>query len=266
MQCRHCGGPLREDETICPACGMPNEPVGSARPSPRVPVAAYAPSPQGPPVARGVGRLPASLPLQLAPTDETAPIRRVGYHPVVLPAAPSRGVPRRVRLGRSVVAVLVLFAILGLAAGLVARGGNVPIPGLAAMQAHSTATATAVPACNPAPPAHLPAPPLGSLQLTTGLRNHAQHDYRPVNAVTRFAPGTQGYVTFQVLSSRAGVADVLVCTPGRHLSGSLQVPKGSVGQYVEFPLSFGSGDMGQGMVTVSWDGTVIGNQGFTVAH
>lgn len=268
MQCRRCGVPLRDDEAICSACGAPREPVGSVRPSPRVPVAAYAPSPQGPPIARGIGGLPASLPAPLAPSDETAPIRRGGYHPVVLPAFPSRGDRRawRVRFGRSALAVLALFAVLGLAAGLVAREGNVPIPGLAAMRAQPTATATAVPTCNPAPLAHIAAPPLGSLQLTTGLRNRAQHDYRPVNAVTRFIAGGQGYVTFQVLSSRVGTADVLVCTPGRRLSGSVQVPKGSAGQFVEFPLIFGRGDVGQGMVTISWDGAVIGNQGFTVAR
>lgn len=266
MQCRQCGRPLRADESVCPACGAPNDLVASARPSPRVPVAAYAPSPQGPPVARGVGEMPAGLPVHLAPTDDTAPIRHLGYHPVVLPSVPLRSVSRWVPLGRSALAALALFAVLGLAAGLVAREGKVPIPGLAAIQTHPTATATAMPMCNPAPPAHLAAPPLGSLQLTTGLRNAAHKDYRPVNAVTRFTAGMQGYVTFQVLSSRAGVADVLVCTPGRHLSGSLQVPKSSAGQYIEFPLSFGGDDVGQGMVTISWDGAVIGNQGFTVAR
>ncbi len=266
MQCRQCGRQLRDDESVCPRCGADQVPVGSAQPSPRVPVAVYAPSPQGPPVARGIGELPAGLPVHHMPTDETAPIHHRGYHPVVLPSMPLRGGSRRAPLGRSALAVLALFAVLGLAAGLVARQGNVPIPGLAAVGAHPTATVTPIPACSPAPVAHVAAPPLGSLQLTTGLKNRAQHDYRPVNAVTRFAPGTQGYVTFQVLSSHAGVADVLVCTPGRRLNGSVQVPKGSAGQYVEFPLSLGTADVGQGMVIISWDGSVVANQGFTVAR
>lgn len=265
MRCRQCGKPLREDEDTCPWCGATQGPATPARPSSGVPVAAYAPSRHGPPVGRDVGALPAGQPVLPAMPEVPATIRRLGYHPVVLPPPPTRGTSRW-RFSRSALAVLALFAVLGLAAGLVARGGHVAIPGLAAMQARPTATATAAPACPAAPLAHGTAPTLGSLRLTTGLKNGEQHDYRPVNDVTHFTAGATGYVTFQVLSSRAGTADVLVCTPGRRLTGSLQVPKGSAGQYVEFPLSFGGGDIGQGMVTISWDGSVAGNQGFTVAR
>lgn len=267
MQCRQCGKPLREGEDLCPSCGADQELMRSVRPSPRVPVAAYAPTPQGPPAARDVGGLPAALPAQLAPTDETAPIRRLGYQPVVLPPPPaSRSRPLARRFGRSVLAVLALFAVLGLAAGLVARVGNVPIPGLAVAESRPTATATPATLCKPAPLAQVTPAPLGPPQLTTSLKNQAQHDYRPVNTVTRFSPGVHAYVTFQVLSSQAGTADVLVCTPGRLLSGPVPVPAGSSGLYVEFPLSFDSADVGQGMVTISWDGSVIGNAGFTVVR
>lgn len=193
-------------------------------------------------------------------------MRRLGYHAVVLPPPPRGRGERRWRASRSVLGVLALFALLGLAAGVVARGGNVPIPGLAVMQAHPTATATPMPACPPAPVAHATAPALGSLQLTTSLKNAKQRDYRPVNNVTRFTVGTQAYVTFKVLSSQVGTADVVVCTPAHRLTGSVPVPKASTGQYVEFPVTFGSADVGQGMVTISWDGSVAANQAFSVVR
>lgn len=226
----------------------------------------YAPSRHGPPVAHDVDLPPVGRSTLPATPDTPATRRRIGYHPVVLPPALPNGTARWGRFSRSALAALALFAVLGLAAGLVARGGNVPIPGLAAIQARATATSTAAPACPAAPLARAMTPTLGSLRLTTGLKNSAQHDYRPVNDVTRFGTGAKGFVTFQVLSSHAGTADVLVCTPGRRLSGAVQVPQGSAGQYVEFPLSFGSEDMGQGMVTISWDGSVAGNRAFTVAR
>lgn len=269
MQCRQCGKPLRKDEGVCPWCGATKEELAQAAPvrsSAGAPVAAYAPSPHGPPVAPD-GEPPPSAGRTL-PADANAPpaMRRLGYHPVILPPPPSGRTSRRWRSSRSMLAVFVVFAVLGLAAGVVARGGNVPIPGLAATHEHLTPTATVAAACPATPVAHTTAPALGSLQLTTVLKNLAKKDYRPVNAVTRFTVGTQGYVTFKVLSSRAGTADVLVCTPGRRLTGAVPVPRGAAGQYIEFPLSFGSADMGQGMVTISWDGVVEGNQGFTVAR
>jgi hypothetical protein len=230
-----------------------------------VPAEKYTPSSEGPPVARGVDSLPAEHSHSTVPADMPPPPRRRGYRPVMLPPPAPRGSTRRQRVGRSVLLFLVLFAVLGLAAGLIARSGNVPIPGLAGVRARPTATATATATpCAPVPLTPAIPPSLGSLQLTTGLKNPAQRDYRPVNSVTQFAVGSKGYVTFKVLSAQAGTAQVAVCTPGRRLMGSLPVPKGSAGQYVEFPVSFGSGDVGEGMVTISWDGAVAGNQRFTV--
>lgn len=237
----------------------------TARAGAGAPVEAYAPSPQGPPVARDPDMPPSAARIPLAETDTPATIRRVGYHPVVLPPPSPPRMARRWRLSRSALAALALFAVLGLVAGLVARGGNVPIPGLVAAARQPTATATTKPACPAAPLAHTTAPALGSLQLTTGLKDSKHHDYRPVNDVTRFASGTEGYVTFRVLTAHAGTADVLVCTPGSLISGTpVRVPAGSAGLYVEFPLSFGGADVGRGMVTISWNGAVVANQGFTV--
>lgn len=270
MRCRQCGKPLGEDEGICPRCGAAQEETAqpvAAPSSSGVPVEAYAPSRHGPPVARDGDAPPSAGRTRPAKSNSRTTIRRLGYHPVVLPPPTQDRASRRWRLSRSALAALALFAVLGLAAGLVARGGNVPIPGLAAIQAHATATATPKPACPAAPVAHATPPPLGSLQLTTNLKNLANKDYRPLNGVTRFTVDQTGYVTFKVLSSQAGTAGVVICTPGRlHPGSPVQVPRGSAGLYVEYPLSFGSADVGQGMVTISWDGLVAANQEFTVVR
>lgn len=237
----------------------------AARSSPGVPVEVYAPSRHGPPVARDSDAPPSAGHTLPAEAHAAATIRRHGYHPVILPPAPPGRASRRWRFNRSVLGVLALFAVLGLAAGVVARGGNVPIPGLAADAGHATATATPTPACPAEPVIHTTAPALSSLQLTTGLKNLANKDYRPVNTVTRFTAGQTGYATFRVLSSQAGMAGMAICTSGHRFTGHpVQVPKGSSGLYVEYPLSFGSADVGQGMVTITWDGSVVANQGFTV--
>lgn len=241
----------------------------AARSSSGVPVAAYTPSRHGPPVARDGDVPPSAGRTRSAEANAPGIIRRFGYHPVILPPPPSSHdrASRRWRLSRSALALLALFAVLGLAAGVVARGGNVPIPGLAAVQQRPTATATPTPICKPAPVAQNTVPALGSLQLTTGLKNLAKQDYRPVDNVTRFTLGQTGYVTFRVLSSRAGTAGMEICTPGHRFTGHpVQVPKGSAGLYVEYPLSFSGADAGQGMVTISWDGSVAANQEFTVVR
>lgn len=270
MRCWQCGKPLREDEGICPWCGATQEGSAQAATAPSrsgVPVEAYTPSRHGPPSARDSDAPPSAGRTRPMEAEAQGIIRRLGYHPVILPPPAHDRASRRWHFSRSALAVLALFAVLGLAAGVVARGGNVPIPGLAAMQQRPTVAATAALVCKPAPVAHTTAPMLGSLQLTTGLKNLAKQDYRPVDNVTRFTLGQTGYVTFRVLSSQAGTADMLVCMPGHRFTGHpVQVPKGSAGLYVEYPLSFGSADVGQGMVTISWDGSVAANQEFTVVR
>ncbi|MFI5272500.1 MAG: hypothetical protein ACHQ4H_05635 [Ktedonobacterales bacterium] len=264
MRCANCGGELRGNEPLCPHCGLVREPATGWRAEQGVPVAAYTPSPAGPPVAAQAlptaGNAAPAPEVTVTPPHEM-PRLRAGYRPVVLPAPPH---PRGRPAGRGLLTALALLAVLGLAAGIVARQGHVPIPGLAVAATQPAPTATTALACLASPIGHFDHAALGAVVMASALRNPGQHDYRPVAAATRFRAGTTAYITFQVLSTSAGNIGVNVCTPGHRLVGPLSIPRGSNGRYAEFPITLVRADAGSGIVTITWDGVVAANLAFTV--
>lgn len=137
--------------------------------------------------------------------------------------------------------------------------GHAPATGI-----HVTAT-VAKNICQPEQVDPNAAKALTHVQLTSGLRDAGAHDYRPVNTVSTFHRGQTGYVTFQVATSEAGTVGVQFCAAAERVSGSFGVPAASVGRYGEFSARFGDRDMGQGYVTLAWNGTVAATVPFTVS-
>jgi hypothetical protein len=167
--------------------------------------------------------------------------------------------------------VVVLFA-----GALVASGERLPglLAGLGHSPARPTAPASSHPTATPACPAR-PVDPhaasaLTAVQLTTGLQDPAEHDYRPVNHVSVFAVGQYLYITFQLATDQAGTISASICTPGTHAAGTRSVPAGELGARGEFnlgspqPSPLGSSDVGSGVAVLSWNGAVAAAAPFTV--
>ncbi len=270
MRCAQCGAVIPAGAVRCAHCGgVVEHPRASEDPglaAPQMPLHQFVPSPYGPPVRPDIQPgTPETVELDMAPR------RAVGYRPVVLPPLPT---PQRSGCVRRVLIGLLVLVLLGLAsAAIIAHGGpGLPsglfakgTPSLARGSVPTAVTPTALPACaiplvNPSA-----ARALAHSQLTTGLRNSAAHDYRPVDTVTLFHAGQQAYITFEVATQEAGTVGVVFCTAGGRHTGRLTVPAGSMGRYGEFFALFSSKDVGAGEVTVTWNGMPAASVPFTVA-
>jgi hypothetical protein len=259
MRCAICGERLDEDAPICSRCGATVASGLRGGAAAGLPTMRLAPSPAGPPVARDV-----IISAPPRPVDPPPVQRSRGYRPVVLEPKLRR---RRSR-GKSLpLAGLALLAVIGLAAGLVARLGGVPLPGFGTTAARQpTPTASAVPACLPAT-ITAPAPhALAHLQLATHVRDLAKHDFQPVDSVTTVHAGQLIYATFEIATTSAGTAGLSLCTPGQRATGTLEVPTRASGRYAQFTLHFSSADIGQGVVTLTWNGAVTASLPFTIAR
>lgn len=259
MRCAICGEQLDEDAPICSRCGATVASGLRGGAGVGLPAVRLAPSPAGPPVARDVLVRAAPRPVDPPPVQ-----RSRGYRPVVL-APPQRRAHSRGR--RWPLAGLALLAVIGLAAGLVARLGGVPLPGFGTSAAHlPTPTATAISACQPAN-ITAPAPlPLTHLQLATRVRDLAKHDFQPLDSVTTVHAGQLIYATFEIATKSAGTAGLSLCTPDQRANGTLNVPINSANSFAEFTLHFSSADIGNGVVTLTWNGAVAANLSFTIAR
>lgn len=267
MHCTRCGASLSPGATACAACGQPvtSGETQSARSPAGLPVGRYIPSSYGPPVRPDV------VPRASAIENE-APSRRVfGYRPVDLPPPlPARGGALRRALWR--LCVLALLLVVVLTAVNYARGarplnalfGHTAPHSLPVAASRPTATATTLASCPAVPIDASAARALSHVQLTTGLRNAASHDYRPVNAVSAFQQGQTVYITFQLATEQAGSVGVMFCTSSERITGSLDVLPGSSGRYGEFATQFASGDTGQGRVVLTWNGSGAAQLPFTI--
>ena len=267
MHCTRCGANLSPGAPACAACGQPvaSGETHSARTPAGLPVGRYLPSSHGPPVRPDV------VPRSSAMESE-APSRRVfGYRPVDLPPPlPGRGGSlRRVLLRLCVLALLLIVVLTAVdyargARPLDALFGHTAPHNLAAVSPRATVTATALASCPAVPIDASAARALSHVQLTTGLRDAASHDYRPVNAVLAFHEGQTGYITFQIATEQAGSVGVVFCTPSERITGRLDVLPGSSGRYGEFATQFAFGDTGQGRVVLTWNGSDAAQLTFTV--
>jgi len=259
MQCAICGERLDEGAHVCPRCGATAASGLRGEVGTGLPTVHLEPSPGGPPVAPDLAIHAAQRPTELPVVR-----RSRGYSPVVL----VRARRRQRSAGRGApIAGLALLAAIGLVAGLVARAGGVPLPGFGAAGVQQPLpTATAAPPCLPANVTALAPPPLSHLQLATSVRNLAKHDFHPLDSVTTVHPGQLIYATFEIVTVSPGTAGLSLCTPGQRATGTLDVPTHSANTYAEFTLHFSSTDIGNGVVTLTWNGAVVATQPFTTAR
>jgi hypothetical protein len=125
-------------------------------------------------------------------------------------------------------------------------------------------TATTPLACERSPVDSTAAAALANAQLTTGVRDAAKQDYRPIDAVTRFTTGQQAYLTFKIVTTQGGTAGVSFCTPSGRTPGMLEIPAGSQERYAQFSTRFAPQNAGGGVVTLTWNGAVAASLPFTV--
>jgi hypothetical protein len=289
MQCVNCGRPLRPDETICPNCGepvlrsgedTPGEavssaalPFRSAHPS-GPPVDPYAPTIYGPPV--GPDRYAAAY----SPSGTPPASRRVtGYTPVQ-PLPPLQAPRRRSRWLRGLAAASALCLVILLFVGaLAASGQRIAGIDLGFGRGQPTRPKTLAPTATAAP--NCPAPAvdpraaqaLSQIQLSTGVRDAAHDDLRPVDNVSSFSPGQYIYVTFQVTSNDAGTIVASFCATGMPAGSPAtkiqNVPAGYMNAHGEFHLQqpFVAANAGPGLVLLQWNEAVAAVLPFTVrAH
>ncbi len=185
----------------------------------------------------------------------------LGYRPFVRPTPPAQH--RRGGCLR-IVAIAAVVLVLALLATDIIAHGNIHIFGLGT---HPSATAISTrPAVNclaqPTKPAASQA--LVHVQLTSGLRDAATKDYRPVDTVTTIRAGQKIYLTFQIATNKAGTVGAEFCTKSGKLPGTLTVPAKSSGRYAEFEAIFTSADVGTSVVTLTWNGAVAATRTFTI--
>ncbi|MGH2516118.1 MAG: hypothetical protein ACRDHP_10735, partial [Ktedonobacterales bacterium] len=226
-----------------------------------LPLTRYAPSPYGPPVDGDRTMTPVTL------AEADAETRRaIGYRPVELPPPlPNR---RRGR-GRVVLVYLVVLAALLLASVALAQSGAGA--GLRSLLSRNAPTApivatqtSAAPACQVNTVNSTAAGLIAHPQLTTGVRDAAKKDYRPINAVTTFSTSQTVYLTFEIATSQAGAVDANFCAPGMRALGRLTIPAKSAGRYAEFAMIPEAGNVGQATATISWNGAVAASLPFTI--
>jgi hypothetical protein len=215
----------------------------------------------GPPVAPE----PFAHPDRLSVSTNARP--RILSYGVVRPLARRR----KGRAGLVSLLALVALVVAGLAVGLgTQRIGGFARGALPFLFSPATATFTAVPtltipvACALATVDPTTAAALSSPQLTTGVRDAAKQDYRPIDSVTRFTSGQQAYLTFKIATQQAGAAGVSFCTPSGVVPGALDIPAGSAQRYAQFSIRFAPQDAGSGVVTLTWNGAVAASLMFTV--
>ena len=220
------------------------------------PVEVFEPSREGPPRAREThpfawreGSSASTPPLQQ---------RSVSYHPVTLPPTKSvrrgrsRGCVATAFLGLAVLLVAgVLMALVSQYGwfGLTSHSRTSPRNAgtLVATAAASSSTCPRVSTYTQATPARL-----DQVEMTTGLRDSAHHDYRPVDSVTSFLVGERGYITFRIATNEAGTIHLRFCLPSRMIVGTLPVPSDSQGRFGEFGIDFASDDIGHGRAILYW--------------
>jgi hypothetical protein len=264
VRCPRCGSAARGEDERCPRCGaLLGAPLAApplaADPS-GVPVQAFASSLAGPPVASEPFAHPDRL--DLRPRERP----RILSYGVVRPLA-----RRRKRAGLVSTLALVVLVISGLGIGVWAQetGAHAffTLPFFAAAtqtRPPVTATATVPIACPLATVDPSAARALTNAQLTTGVRDAARQDYRPIDATTRFVVGQQAYVTFKIATAQPGVVGVSFCAPPGSVPGTLEIPAGSQERYAQFSTRFAPQDAGSGVVTLTWNGAVAASLPFTV--
>lgn len=265
MRCPRCGAALAVGAAICGRCGNPvaqwagaSSPTVPSRPQGGVPVTRYDPSPYGPPVEADRQITPVTL---LEADAETR--RAIGYRPVELPPPP----PRRRRGGRrlALLALTVLVALVLVAVALAhgaeslgqgtIRAGRAPV---------GVTQATTAPACSVNSVTPAAAKLVAHPQLTTGVRDAAKKDYRPIDNVTTFSSHQMIYLTFQVATTQAGSVSVAFCAPGLQASGQLAIPANSTGRYAEFSMMPTAANAGLATATILWNGKVAASLPFTI--
>lgn len=185
----------------------------------------------------------------------------LGYRPFVPPQPPSQ---RRRSGCLRIAAIAAVVLVLALLATDIVAHGNLQFFGLGA---HPSATAISTrPAVNCTAQATKPtaSQALVHAQLTSGLRNVATKDYRPVDSVTTIRAGQRIYLTFQIATNKAGTVGAEFCTKSEKLPGTLAVPARSSGRYAEFEAVFTSEDVGTSVATLTWNGAVAATKTFTI--
>jgi hypothetical protein len=279
MRCVRCGAPLARDpdhqasQERCPRCGALAAAVASAPPllpgAYGIPVQRFHPTVAGPPVApepyargeRLSDRLSDRLGERRIPAIPAARLRIV-----IPPLAPHR----RSGIYAGLTALLALIVLAGIAAGLVVRaaGGNLQLGPIVIGGPRATlAPPTATPAAECRTPAIGPsaAATLAHVQMTTGLRDPAARDFRPVDDVTAFRVGQRAYITFQIATTQAGTVDATFCTAAGIVPGTLAIPPKSSGLYGQFSIALTSQSVGPGQATLRWDGQPAASVAFSVS-
>jgi hypothetical protein len=266
-RCIRCGSAARREDERCPRCGALLETVLPAPPlledASGAPVQRFAPSLAGPPVA----------PEPFAHPDRLG--ARTGARPRILSYGVVRALPmrrRRRRTGVVSLLALTLLVVVGLTVGVWAQGAGglaratLPFlfPPATATSGPETATPTVPAPCAVATVDPTAAAALTSAQLSTGVRDASQKDFRPIDSVTRFVSGQRAYLTFKIATTQAGIASASFCTPAGIVPGSLEAPAGRAGRTAQFSTRFASQDVGSGVVTLIWNGAVAASLAFTV--
>lgn len=262
MRCAQCGADLVAGDRHCGRCGTP-VPVGEAGGDTiklvrGVPVAPQAPSVYGPPIGQET-RMGVTEIMEVEPPEK----RILGYRPFVPPPPPP---PRRRGGCLRVVVIAAVLLILALVATDLVAHGNVHFLGFGARPSvTATATRPAV-TCAVQPVKAAASQALAQAQLTSGLRDAAKKDYRPVDTITTARVGQRVYLTFQITTNKAGTVGVEFCTKGEKLDGTLSVPAKSNGRYAEFSALFTRTDVGASVATLTWDGAVAATKTFTITQ
>jgi hypothetical protein len=263
MRCAQCGADLVAGDRHCGRCGAPVPVAGVAGEAGDdtvklvrgVPVGPQAPSVYGPPIGQDT-RMGVTEILEVEGPEKHI----LGYRPFVPPPPPPRS---RVGCLRGVVIAAVVLLVALVATDFVAHS-NVHFLGLGARPTvTATATRPAV-ACAVQPTKAAAAQALVQAQLTSGLRDEAKKDYRPVDNISAVRVGQKVYLTFQIATNKAGTVGVEFCTKNEKLTGTLAVPAKSNGRYAEFSAVFTSADVGASVATLTWDGAVAASKPFTI--
>jgi hypothetical protein len=254
-----------QESERCPDCGALAVASASAPPflpdQYGVPVARFSPTSAGPPIA------PEPY-LPLTTSEDESPWSARAQRPsarlrIMLPQ-PS---PRRLRLPIGLTVLLAVLVLAGLAAGVIARDDGLDLqlflPPASQVQP-TDPPPTATPACLIGTISPDAAAVLSQATLTTGLRDPAAQDYRPVDSVTAFQAGQRAYITFQIATTQAGIAGVTFCTPAGQIPGILEIPAHSNGHYAQFSLPLDAATAGPCVVTLTWNGAVAASLPFTI--
>lgn len=266
-RCPRCGSAARVEGERCPRCGALLASPLAAPPfvanDAGVPVQRFASSLSGPPTAPE----PFAHPNRLSGSPSARP--RIRGYGIVRPLPRQR----KNRTGLLSLLALVLLVIAGLVFGLGTQRAQglardaLPFlfPSATPTVTQEVPTATTPLGCQLPPVDPTATAALTSAQLTTGVRDAAKQDYRPIDAVTRFTTGQLAYLTFKITTTQAGTAGVTFCAPSGRTPGTLEIPAGSQERYAQFSTRFAPQDAGgAGVVTLTWNGAVAASLPFTV--